>query len=224
MTAVAQGLRRSSSSSRSSPRASMAGAIWASVASSICSRWARPSSVSCAVLHEAGLGEAGLGGVELGVAPGPGAHVGAGRHAPVELGEQPDLGGVVAGGHPGGDVAVAAELAELVAEPEQVAERRAGQALGEVAGEERPAPRLERGDGAGEELVGAVDRRRAPARGCARAGRPPRRGARRRWSAASVSVQPKVTAGTTTSALNTPKAAATSSPGTWPSAEPRLVK
>ena len=41
---------------------------------------------------------------------------------------------------------------------------------------------------------------------------------------ASVSVQPKVTAGTTASALNTPKAAATSSPGAWPRAEPRLVK
>ena len=54
-------------------------------------------------------------------------------------------------------MAVAAELAELVAEAEQVAEGGAGQALGEGAGEERPAPRLERRDGAGEELVGAVD-------------------------------------------------------------------
>ena len=36
--------------------------------------------------------------------------------------------------------------------------------------------------------------------------------------------QPKVTAGTTASTLNTPKAAATSSPGACPRAEPRLVK
>ena len=135
----------------------MAGAIWASVASSICSRWARPASVSWPSSMRPARVEPRFGGVELGVGPGPGAHVGAGGHAPVELGEQADLGGVVAGGHPGGDVAVAAELAELVAEAEQVAERGAGQAQGEVAGEERPAPRLERRDGAGEELVGAVD-------------------------------------------------------------------
>ena len=202
----------------------MAGAIWASVASSISSRWARPASVSCAVRHEAGRVEARLGGVELGVAPGPGAHVGAGRHAPVELGEQADLGGVVAGGHPRGDVAVAAELAELVAEAEQVTEGRAGQALGERAGEERPAPRLERRDGAGEELVGAVDAvgRRPEDALELRRPRPSSRAAA--MVGASVSVQPKVTAGTTASALNTPKAAATSSPGAWPRAEPRLVK
>ena len=113
--------------------------------------------MSSCVGHEARRFEPRLGGVELGVGPGPRAHVGAAGHAPVELGEQPDLGGVVAGGHPGGDVAVAAELAQLVAETEQVAERRARQALGEGAGEERPAPRLERRDGAGEELVGAID-------------------------------------------------------------------
>ena len=42
--------------------------------------------------------------------------------------------------------------------------------------------------------------------------------------AASVSVQPYVTAGTTTAGLNTPNAAATTSPGTWPITEPRLQK
>ena len=35
---------------------------------------------------------------------------------------------------------------------------------------------------------------------------------------------PAVTKGTTTSGLNTPNAAATTSPGTWPSTEPRLQK
>jgi hypothetical protein len=42
--------------------------------------------------------------------------------------------------------------------------------------------------------------------------------------AASVRVQPKATAGTTTAGLNTANAAATSSPGTWPRHEPRLQK
>jgi hypothetical protein len=42
--------------------------------------------------------------------------------------------------------------------------------------------------------------------------------------AASVSAQPCATAGTTAAGLNTAKAAATSSPGTCPSAEPRLQK
>ena len=42
--------------------------------------------------------------------------------------------------------------------------------------------------------------------------------------AASVSDQPKSTEGTTAAGLNTAKAAATSSPGTWPMTEPRLVK
>lgn len=41
---------------------------------------------------------------------------------------------------------------------------------------------------------------------------------------ASVSVQPVVTAGITTSGLNTAKAAATTSPETCPMSEPRLVK
>ena len=42
--------------------------------------------------------------------------------------------------------------------------------------------------------------------------------------AASALVQPKATAGTTASGLKTAKAAATTSPGTCPSTEPRLVK
>ena len=42
--------------------------------------------------------------------------------------------------------------------------------------------------------------------------------------AASVRVQPWATAGTTTAGLNTPKAAATTSPGTWPMTEPREQK
>jgi N-acetylmuramic acid 6-phosphate etherase len=42
--------------------------------------------------------------------------------------------------------------------------------------------------------------------------------------AASVSAHPAATAGTTTAGLNTAKAAATSCPGTCPSAEPRLQK
>jgi hypothetical protein len=42
--------------------------------------------------------------------------------------------------------------------------------------------------------------------------------------AASLRVQPSRTAGTTTAGLNTPNAAATTSPGTWPSTEPRLQK
>lgn len=42
--------------------------------------------------------------------------------------------------------------------------------------------------------------------------------------AASVRVQPWVTDGMTAAGLNTAKAAATSSPGTWPITEPRLVK
>jgi hypothetical protein len=48
----------------------------------------------------------------------------------------------------------------------------------------------------------------------------------RAWQivAASVLVQPNVTAGTTTSGLNTPNVAATTVPGTWPSTLPRLVK
>ena len=41
---------------------------------------------------------------------------------------------------------------------------------------------------------------------------------------ASVNPQPAATAGTTAAGLNTAKAAATSSPGTWPRAEPRLQK
>ena len=42
--------------------------------------------------------------------------------------------------------------------------------------------------------------------------------------AASVSDQPNATAGTTAAGLNTPNPAATTSPGTWPISEPRLVK
>jgi hypothetical protein len=42
--------------------------------------------------------------------------------------------------------------------------------------------------------------------------------------AASVRLQPSCTQGTTISGLNTAKAAATSSPGTCPITEPRLVK
>jgi hypothetical protein len=42
--------------------------------------------------------------------------------------------------------------------------------------------------------------------------------------AASVCVQPWSTSGMTTAGLNTPKAAATTSPGTWPMTEPRLQK
>ena len=41
---------------------------------------------------------------------------------------------------------------------------------------------------------------------------------------ASVTAHPRSTQGTTTAGLNTANAAATSSPGAWPSAEPRLVK
>jgi hypothetical protein len=41
---------------------------------------------------------------------------------------------------------------------------------------------------------------------------------------ASVKVHPRSTQGTTTAGLNTPKVAATTWPGTWPRAEPRLVK
>jgi hypothetical protein len=41
---------------------------------------------------------------------------------------------------------------------------------------------------------------------------------------ASVRAHPAATAGTTTSGLKTPKAAAITSPGTWPMTDPRLQK
>ena len=41
---------------------------------------------------------------------------------------------------------------------------------------------------------------------------------------ASTLLHPKDTEGTTASGLNTAKAAATTSPGTWPMTDPRLVK
>ena len=76
-----------------------------------------------AVGHEATIRQAALGGVELGLGPGTGADVGTHGEAPVELGEEADLGGVESGRRPRRRVGVAAVLAQRVGQPPQVAHR-----------------------------------------------------------------------------------------------------
>ena len=162
---------RPSSSSRSSPSASIAPRIWRSVATSTDSRSAAALGRQASVVDEAGAAELFLRGVDLVVGPGTGPEVRAHRQTPPQLGEQADLRGREAGGRPRRGVRIAARLAQPVGATPGVAQRIARQRLGEQAGEQRSAlqgaPRLP--------LERAARRHgrlpRAARRGCGRAAR-----------------------------------------------------
>ena len=213
------------SSCTSSPSASIVGRICTSVCTSISSRAARPARSSEVSSTQPTRAQAIVGGVELRARPRPGAAVAAHRQAPVQLAEQADLGGVHTGRDPRVDVRVAAVLAEHVAHPPHRADRRVGQrqasagrrtAAALPVAAARPRARAAR----------SLDRcRRAPRRGSAPAARcaPSSRACADRRRVGALSSRAS-TAGTTASGLNTPNAAATSSPGTCPITEPRLVK
>ena len=118
------------------------------------SRTSRPAGVNAPSAIEAARLEAGGGGVELVVGPRPGAAVAAQRQAPVQLGEQPDLGGVEPGADPRRDVAVTTELAQLVAAPPHRRQRIVGDAEGAEPGEQRATLRPQRLDRPRQQLVG----------------------------------------------------------------------
>ncbi len=112
-----------------------------------------PCGGEAGLVDEAAAAQAIVCGVELCIGPCACAAVGAHRQAPVELAQQTDLGGVEVGADPGGGVAVAAVLAQHVAEAPHAAEHSGGRRLGQRAGEQCPAFGSQRSDG-GREKVG----------------------------------------------------------------------
>ena len=114
---LAQGRVRSSSSSRSSPRAASTASSPRSVAASMASRAARPGVGDGLAVEKAAVLQPGDGGRPLLVGEAAGRRVGVEGDAPPELGEQGDLDGVDAPGDPGRVVGVAPVLAQEVGGP-----------------------------------------------------------------------------------------------------------
>ncbi len=85
------------------------------------------------------LGQASLGGIEVGVGPRPTPRIRAHRQAPVALGQQTHLGGIDTGGDPRRRVYVTAELTELIGQPPGGPEIGRWAGLRTHAGIERPA-------------------------------------------------------------------------------------
>ena len=219
-----QGASTPISSSQSSPSAPSMAPHWASVATSIDSRSVRPVRRQRATRNESPIRQPRLRTVELFGGPGAGPHVGAHREAPIELGQQPDLRGVETGGRPRRGMGVAPVLTQRVGQAPHVADRIARQPEAQQPGEKwlalRPQRRRRRRPAAGSHAPG----RRAADPGCAPVVATAPRVRASQMVGASTLLHPNSTAGTTAAGLNTANAAATTSPGTWPMTEPRLVK